>query len=201
MRALLSVTDADQDGFVRLVEQLWTLDVELFATPGTREGLARRGVSVDALTVVPGDDPAITGEAATFHPDVFAGILARRDSPDELEALRVRGLGLVDLVVVSVPPFEPHVGGRVVPIDEALAMIDVAGVSLLAAAARNYASVAVASHPSQYACSSRRSSGMGWSHRRPACGWRHAPSRWSRHTTPTCPPISTTSAACISRTT
>jgi phosphoribosylaminoimidazolecarboxamide formyltransferase/IMP cyclohydrolase len=151
LRALLSVTDADQDGFIRLVEQLWKLDVELLATPATRDGMARRGVSIDALTVVPGDDIAVPGEARTFHPDVFAGILARRDSQDELEPLRVRGIGLVDLVVVSVPPFEPHVGGRVVPIDEALAMIDVAGVSLLAAAARNFASVAVASHPSQYA--------------------------------------------------
>jgi phosphoribosylaminoimidazolecarboxamide formyltransferase/IMP cyclohydrolase len=150
LRALLSVSDADQDGFVGLVERLRSLDVELLATPGTRDGLARRGVSIDGLSVVPADGSAIAGEALTFHPDVFAGILARRDSPTELETLRARSIGLVDLVVVSVPPFEPHVGGRVVPIDEALAMIDVAGVSLLAAAARNYASVAVASHPSQY---------------------------------------------------
>jgi phosphoribosylaminoimidazolecarboxamide formyltransferase/IMP cyclohydrolase len=151
LRALLSVTDADQDGFVGFVERLSALDIQLLATHATRDGLARRGVSTDALTVVPADDQAITGAATTFHPEVFAGILARRDAPDELEPLRIRGIGLVDLVVVSVPPFEPHVGGRVVPIDEALAMIDVAGVSLLAAAARNYASVAVASHPSQYA--------------------------------------------------
>ena len=79
MCALLSVADADQDGFVRLVERLWSLEVELLATPGTRDGLARQGVSVDALTVVPADDLAIAGEALTFHPDVFAGILARRD--------------------------------------------------------------------------------------------------------------------------
>jgi phosphoribosylaminoimidazolecarboxamide formyltransferase/IMP cyclohydrolase len=150
LRALLSVSDADQDGFVRLVERLSSFDIELLATPGTRDGLERRGVPVDAIGVVPADEPAIPGVARMFHPEVFAGILARRDAPDELEPLRVRGIGLVDLVVVIVPPFEPHVGGRVVPIDEALAMIDVAGVALLSAAARNYASVAVASHPSQY---------------------------------------------------
>lgn len=150
MRALLSVADADQDGIVRLVERLTALGIELLATLPTRDGLALRGVAVDAVAVVPSGEPAVVGEARTFHPEVYAGVLARRDASDELEGLKARGIGVVDLVVVSVPPFEPHVGGRVVPIDEALAMIDVAGVALLAAAARNYASVAVASHPSQY---------------------------------------------------
>lgn len=151
MRALLSVADADQDGIVRLVERLAALGTELLATRATRDGLARRGVTIDAIGVVPADGPGLAGEARTYHPEVYAGILARRDSADELDGLRSHGIGLVDLVVVSVAPFEPYVGGRVVPIDEALAMIDVAGVSLLSAAARNYASVAVASHPSQYA--------------------------------------------------
>jgi len=150
LRALLSVVDADQDGIVQLVERLSALGVELLATHATREGLARRGRTVDDITLVPADEPAIAGEARTFHPEVYAGILARRDADDELETLRIRGIGLVDLVVVSVAPFEPSVGGRLVPIDEALSMIDVAGVALLAAAARNYASVAVACHASQY---------------------------------------------------
>lgn len=150
MRALLSVADVDQDGVVPLVERLAALGIGLLATHPTRAALARRGVAVDAITAVPMDEPSVVGEARTYHPEVYAGILARRDASDELEPLRVRGIGLVDLVVVSVLPFEPHVGGRVVPIDEALAMIDVAGVALLAAGARNYASVAVASHPSHY---------------------------------------------------
>ncbi len=150
MRALLSVADADQDGLAQLVERLVSLDVRLLATHSTRDAFVRRGLAVDTITVVPGDEPVIVGEARSFHPEVYAGILARRDSDAELEPLRVRGIGLVDLVVVGVSRFEPHVGGRLVPIDEALPMIDVAGIGLLAAAARNYASVAVASHPSQY---------------------------------------------------
>jgi phosphoribosylaminoimidazolecarboxamide formyltransferase/IMP cyclohydrolase len=150
LRALLSVADTGQDGLIELIEHLIAMDVDLLATQDTREGLARRGVPVEGITSVPADGSAIAGEARTFHPEVYAGILARRDAAEELEPLRARGIGLVDLVITSVPPFEPFVGGRVVPIDEALAMIDVAGVALLAAAARNYAAVAVASHPSQY---------------------------------------------------
>jgi phosphoribosylaminoimidazolecarboxamide formyltransferase/IMP cyclohydrolase len=148
LRALLSV--ADQDGIVPLLERLTALGVQLIATHETRESLAAGGVAIEDVLVVPADEPVIEGQARTFHPEVYAGILARRDAADELERLKVRGIGLVDLVIVNVPPFAPQVSGRVVPIDEAFAMIDVAGVALLSAAARNYASVAVASESSQY---------------------------------------------------
>jgi phosphoribosylaminoimidazolecarboxamide formyltransferase/IMP cyclohydrolase len=149
LRALLSVTD--QDGIVQLVARLRALGVHIVATHETRDRLAFEGLAIDGIEAVPADEPVIEGPAGTFHPEVYAGILARRDASAEVERLRVRGIGLVDLVVVNVPPFEPQVGGRVVPIDEAFAMIDVAGVALLSAAARTYASVAVASEPAHYA--------------------------------------------------
>ncbi|MBX3028592.1 MAG: bifunctional phosphoribosylaminoimidazolecarboxamide formyltransferase/IMP cyclohydrolase [Chloroflexi bacterium] len=144
MRALLSV--ADRTGIERLVRLLLDQGIDVVATDATREALALDGIEVAAVGVT----PPVPGPSRAFHPEVYAGILARRDAPEDLAELGLHGYGLVDLVIVNVPPFRPHAGDRVVPLDEALAMIDVAGVALLSAAARNYASVAVASHPSQY---------------------------------------------------
>jgi phosphoribosylaminoimidazolecarboxamide formyltransferase/IMP cyclohydrolase len=148
LRALLSV--ANRDGISAFARELRELDVEIFATDGTREHLAADGVeaaSVSELTNVP---PLIGGQVKTFHPAVYAGILARRDVPDQLLELDEHGIGLIDLVVVNVKPFAPEVGKRLVGIDEAIEMIDVGGAALLGAAARNAAGVAAISSPEHY---------------------------------------------------
>ena len=148
MRALLSV--ANRDGIGPLARDLLELGVEVFATDGTREVLASEGIEVgpiSALTAVP---PLLGGQVKTFHPVVYAGILARRDRPDQLAELAEQGIGQIDVVVVNVKPFAPQVGARVVPLDEAIEMIDVGGVALLSAAARNYAGVAAVPDPAYY---------------------------------------------------
>ena len=106
----------------------------MFATDGTREHLAADGIevaSVSDLTEVP---PLVGGQVRTFHPAIYAGILARRDIPEQLEQLADHGLELLDLVVVNVKPFAPEVGRGHIGIDEAIEMIDVAGAALLGAA-------------------------------------------------------------------
>lgn len=148
MRALLSV--ADRDGIVALARDLLSLGVELFATDGTREHLAAEGVQVGSISDLTSVPTLLSGQVKTFHPAVYAGILARRDRPAELEELSAQGIGLLDLVVVNVRPFAPQVGVRVVPLDEAIEMIDVGGVALLSAAARNFAGVAAVSNPARY---------------------------------------------------
>jgi phosphoribosylaminoimidazolecarboxamide formyltransferase / IMP cyclohydrolase len=148
LRALLSV--ANRDGIAALARDLLDLGVLLFATDGTRDALASEGVeaaSVSDLTAVP---PLAGGQVKTFHPNVYAGILARRHRPEDLEQLAEHGIGLLDLVVVNVKPFAPQVGSGVVPLDEAVEMIDVGGVALLSAAARNFGGVAAVSDPGQY---------------------------------------------------
>jgi phosphoribosylaminoimidazolecarboxamide formyltransferase/IMP cyclohydrolase len=149
VRALLSV--ADRDGISALARDLAGLGVELYATDGTREHLLADGIDalpVTALTDVP---PLVGGLVKTFHPAVYAGILARRDRPEELAELAEHGIGLLDIVVVTVKPFAPQVGERRLPLEEALEMIDVGGTALLSAAARNHAGVAAVSSPSAYA--------------------------------------------------
>ena len=130
--------------------ELQRLGVELYATDGTREHLAADGVeaaSVSDLTAVP---PLVGGQVRTFHPAVYAGILARRDIPEQLEQLEQHGIGLIDLVVVNVKPFAPEVGRQLIGIDEAIEMIDPAGAALLGAAARNAAGVSAVCRPEHY---------------------------------------------------
>jgi phosphoribosylaminoimidazolecarboxamide formyltransferase / IMP cyclohydrolase len=148
VRALLSV--ANREGISGFASDLQHLGVELFATDGTREHLASDGIdvaSVSDLTAVP---PLVGGQVRTFHPAIYAGILARRDVPEQLEQLAEHGIGLIDLVVVNVKPFAPEVGRQHIGIDEAIEMIDVAGAALLGAAARNAAGCTAVGDPAHY---------------------------------------------------
>ena len=148
MRALLSV--ANRDGIVALARDLLSLDIEVYATEGTREHLAAEGVEVNAVTELTQGEPDVGGQVKTFHHAVYAGILARRDVPAQLEELRAQGIGLIDMVVVNVKPFAPAIGVKLVGLDEAIEMIDVGGAALLGAAARNAAGVASVADPAHY---------------------------------------------------
>ena len=148
MRALLSV--ADRDGIVELGRDLSALGVEMYATEGTLEALAAGGVKAQPVSALTDMESIAGGQVKTFHPQIYAGILARRQVPEELESLAGRGIGLIDLVIVNVRPFAPQLGSRSVPLDEAIEMIDVGGTALITAAARNYAAVAAVSNPRHY---------------------------------------------------
>ena len=148
LRALLSV--ANRDGLTDLARALLALEVEVYATDGTREALAADEVSARPISDLTSQGSLAGGQVKTFHPAVYGGILARRHRPDELEQLAQAGIGLIDIVVVNVMPFAPEVRSRTVPLDEAIEMIDIGGNALLSAAARNYAAVAAVSNPRHY---------------------------------------------------
>ncbi len=148
MRALLSV--ADRQGIAALARDLRALEVEMFATDGTREYLAGEGIEVASVNDLTDGRSTVGGQVKTFHHAVYAGILARRDDDGQMAELTDQGIVPIDLVIVNVKPFAPAVGVKLVGIDEAIEMIDVAGAALLGAAARNSAGVAAASDPSHY---------------------------------------------------
>jgi phosphoribosylaminoimidazolecarboxamide formyltransferase/IMP cyclohydrolase len=148
VRALLSV--ADRDGIGALARELAELGVELYATDGTAEALAQDGVEVKPVSSLTEHETLAGGQVKTFHPQIYAGILARRQVSEEVAQLAEHGIGLIDIVVVNVRAFAPQLGSRSVPLDEAIEMIDVGGTALLTAAARNYASVAAVSNPRHY---------------------------------------------------
>ena len=148
MRALLSV--ANRDGISTFARELLALGVEIFATDGTRDHLAEDGIEVGSVSDLTNVPPLVGGQVKTFHPAVYAGILARRDVPAQLDELAAHGIGAIDIVVVNVKPFAPQVGARQVALADVIEMIDVGGVALLGAAARNYAAVAAIANPSHY---------------------------------------------------
>ena len=148
MRALLSV--ASRDGISTFARELQALNVEIYATEGTRDHLAEDGIEVGSVSDLTNLPPLVGGQVKTFHPAVYAGILARRDDPAQLEELAAHGIGAIDIVVVNVKPFAPQVGARQLALAEVIEMIDVGGVALLGAAARNYAAVAAIANPAHY---------------------------------------------------
>ena len=148
-RALLSVHD--KTGVVDLARGLAALGVEILSTGGTARLLRESGVPVRDVAEVTGFPEMLDGRVKTLHPAIHGGILARRDVPAHLEALARHGIPPIDLVVVALYPFEATVAKPGVTPAEAIEQIDVGGPTMIRAAAKNHAAVAVVTDPSQYA--------------------------------------------------
>jgi phosphoribosylaminoimidazolecarboxamide formyltransferase/IMP cyclohydrolase len=145
-RALISCYD--KSGLDRLAELLTGLQVEVVASGGTAAYLKERGARVKTVEEFAGQAAALDGRVKTLHPAIHAGILARRDEPSHLDA--VGSGGLIDLVVVNLYPFEQAIRQPGIRMEEALEQIDIGGVALLRAAAKNWTAVAAVCHPGQY---------------------------------------------------
>jgi phosphoribosylaminoimidazolecarboxamide formyltransferase/IMP cyclohydrolase len=147
-RALLSVYDkTGLEGFAR---GLAGLGAELLASGGTASRLAELGVSVrrvDELTEFP---ELLGGRVKTLHPRIHAGILARRDVPDDMASLAKQRIDPIDLVCVNLYPFDAVVRRKDTREEEAVEMIDVGGPAMLRAAAKNFLHVAPVCSPDQY---------------------------------------------------
>lgn len=148
MRALLSV--AGREGISVFARGLQALDVELYATDGTREHLAEDGIEARPVADLTGSPTMLEGQVKTFHPSIYAGILARRDRPDQMAELDKHGIRPIDIVVVNVQPFGSTIGRELVGLERAIEMIDVGGAALLSAAARNAAGVCAVPGPQHY---------------------------------------------------
>ena len=146
-RALLSC--ADKAGLEAFAKRLAALGVELVASGGTAAYLARAGLTARTVEAFAGLTEQLDGRVKTLHPKIHAGILARRDQPAHLQAVGPEGL--IDLVVVNLYPFTRTIEAPGASLAEAIEQIDVGGVALLRAAAKNFAHVAVVCDPAQYA--------------------------------------------------
>ncbi len=143
-RALLAVDD--KSGLDELGRVLAASHVELWATSGTRAALERARVEVRPLEELTGVGSWFHGRVKTLHPAVFGGILAPR-TPEGLDELARHKLLPFDLVVVNFYPFER----RLAEVAEREELVDIGGVSLARAAAKNHRYVAVLTDPAQYA--------------------------------------------------
>ena len=148
MRALISTYDkAGLDVFARgLAELGWTL-VASGGTAAYLEGLGLEVERVESLTESP---EMLGGRVKTLHPRIHAGILARRDHPEDVATLAEHGIEPFDLVCVNLYPFEQVAARRGVTEAEAVEMIDVGGPSMLRGAAKNFAHCAPLCRPERY---------------------------------------------------
>jgi phosphoribosylaminoimidazolecarboxamide formyltransferase/IMP cyclohydrolase len=148
-RALLSVSE--KIGIVDLGRGLAARGFELVSTGGTARTLVDAGLTVTPVSDLTGFPEMMDGRVKTLHPALHAGILARRDRPDDLAALERLGLGLVDLVVVNLYPFVRAASNPATPFEALVEEIDIGGPSLVRAAAKNFRSVLVVVDPADYA--------------------------------------------------
>ena len=147
MNALLSVSD--KQGIVELARQLDALGVAVYASGGTERVLQEANVPARPVEDLTGFPELLDGRVKTLHPHVHAGILALRDDPQHMQELAERGLPLIDIVVVNLYPFTETVAAGSSKA-QVLDAIDIGGVTLLRAAAKNYSHVLVVVRPKDY---------------------------------------------------
>ena len=147
-RAILSVYD--KSGLVEFARGLVDLNFELVASGGTARALSAAGLPVTQVDQITGFPEILGGRVKTLHPAVHGGILARR-TPEHLAELANHGIAPVDLVVCNLYPFVATVAKPGVTEPEAIEEIDIGGVTLLRAAAKNFESVTVVCDPADYA--------------------------------------------------
>ncbi len=146
-RALISVSD--KEGLVRFAQALAARGVALVSTGGSAQTLAAAGLPVTEVAALTGFPEMLDGRVKTLHPRVHGGLLARRDRPDHLLTLAEHGIAELDLLVCNLYPFAATLAsgaGR----EDLIENIDIGGVALIRAAAKNHEFVTVVTDPADY---------------------------------------------------
>ena len=159
MKALISVSD--KTGVVEFARELVALGWEILSTSGTMKLLREAGLPVTSVSDVTGFPEICDGRVKTLHPKIHGALLARRDIPEHMKALKDNEIETIDLVCVNLYPFRETIAKPDVTMEDAVEHIDIGGPSMLRSAAKNWESVTVVCNPSDYATilSEIRSSG------------------------------------------
>ncbi len=147
--ALLSVSD--KNGIVPFAKALYEQGIKLISTGGTAKLLAENHlpvVEVSSLTKFP---EMLDGRVKTLHPMVHGGLLARRDFPEHMAALKEHGIDTIDMLVINLYPFNETVARENCSFEDAVENIDIGGPAMLRAAAKNHQDVTVLISPEDYA--------------------------------------------------
>src|SRR3990170_1534387 len=147
-RALISVSD--KRGVVEFARGLAALGVEIVSTGGTGRALAEAGIKVVPVEAHTGSPEILGGRVKTLHTKIHGGILARRDDPAHRGEMEAHGVSPIDLVAVTLYPFEDTVANAACSLAEAIENIDIGGPTLIRAAAKNHAFVTVLTDPADY---------------------------------------------------
>src|SRR5512135_3453820 len=147
-RAILSVHD--KTGLVDFARGLHDLGWTLIASGGTAKALRDNSVPVTEVSDYTGSPEILGGRVKTLHPAVHGGLLARSTEADHKELLKL-GWDYIDLVAVNLYPFEATIAKPDVTFDDAIENIDIGGVTLIRAAAKNHQRVTLVCDPQDYA--------------------------------------------------
>ena len=139
-----------KDGLEPLVRLLHQQNVTLYSTGGTQSFIENLGIPVTAVEALTGYPSIFGGRVKTLHPSVMGGILYRRDLPEDRAQAEHHSIPPIDLAVVDLYPFEETVASGASD-EDVIEKIDIGGISLIRAAAKNYNDVLIVSSRSQYA--------------------------------------------------
>ncbi|MBC3784765.1 bifunctional phosphoribosylaminoimidazolecarboxamide formyltransferase/IMP cyclohydrolase [Spirosoma utsteinense] len=138
-----------KDGLEPIVRLLHEQHVTLYSTGGTQSFIEQLGIPVTAVEDLTGYPSIFGGRVKTLHPAVMGGILYRRDNAEDLAQAERHNIPPIDLVVVDLYPFEETVASGASD-DDVIEKIDIGGISLIRAAAKNYNDILIVSSRSQY---------------------------------------------------
>lgn len=147
-RALLSVFD--KTGIVDFARRLRECDIEILSTGGTAKTLRDAGISIQEVSSYTGFPEIMDGRVKTLHPKVHGGILAVRDDQRHADEAERQGIALIDLVAVTLYPFQKVIAHEGVSLEDAIESIDVGGPAMIRAAAKNHKYVTVLTDPADY---------------------------------------------------
>ncbi|MFA5059468.1 MAG: bifunctional phosphoribosylaminoimidazolecarboxamide formyltransferase/IMP cyclohydrolase [Candidatus Omnitrophota bacterium] len=147
-RALISVSD--KTGLNEFAKGLHAKGIEIISTGGTARTLKDFGIPVIEVSDYTGFPEMLDGRVKTLHPSIHGGLLAVRDNPEHMKQLKEHHIGLIDMVVINLYPFERVIQKKNVALEEVIENIDIGGPSMLRSAAKNFKSVAVVCNPSRY---------------------------------------------------
>jgi phosphoribosylaminoimidazolecarboxamide formyltransferase / IMP cyclohydrolase len=147
-RALISVSD--KTGVAEFAAGLARQGVEILSTGGTARLLREKGLKVKDVSEVTGFPEMLDGRVKTLHPKIHGGILAVRANQGHREQVEAQGIGLIDLVAVSLYPFEKTAAKPGVKFEEIIENIDIGGPSMIRSAAKNFEDVTVVVDAADY---------------------------------------------------
>jgi len=145
--ALISVFS--KDDLEPIVKRLNELDICIYSTGGTQAYIESLGVKVNPVENLTSYPSILGGRVKTLHPKVFGGILGRRETESDIAQLQEYGIPEIDLVIVDLYPFEETLASGASE-DDIIEKIDIGGISLIRAAAKNYKDVVTISSKSEY---------------------------------------------------
>ncbi|MDR0823708.1 MAG: bifunctional phosphoribosylaminoimidazolecarboxamide formyltransferase/IMP cyclohydrolase [Prevotella sp.] len=145
--ALVSVYH--KDGLDEILQKLNELGVRFISTGGTRNFIESQGFPCDAVEDMTGYPSILGGRVKTLHPKIFGGILCRRELPEDMKQIKAYDIHEIDLVIVDLYPFEETVASGADEQD-IIEKIDIGGISLIRAAAKNFKDVIIVASKQQY---------------------------------------------------